>query len=167
MTECIWNEIIIRTNKQVVGPVRHVCDINPLTTEPRSIYVSAARRNPHIAAAVLRGASPAAFKVHHTKTIFKSDGDDLTVHGEEVILGVALVMPVAVAITPLKLIVFSLAGNSDVIIQITNVQDVSRKPHQFAVAVSVQATFFDVTIRFANLHHLRAEAVDDCFCTHD
>ena len=60
-----------------------------------------------------------------------------------------------------------MAGNSDVVVQFPDVQDVGGETHQLAVAVPVQTPFVDVAIRLAHLHDLGRQAIDNGFCTHN
>ena len=75
-------------------------------------------------------------------------------------------VPVAVAISPLELVVAILAGDPNVIIQVTDVFDVGRETNEFTVAVTIEASLIDVAILFAHLHHLRLQTADDGLLHH-
>ena len=70
-------------------------------------------------------------------------------------------MPVSVAIPPLKLIVAVFARHTDVIIEVSNVLDVSGETHQLPLPVSVETPFLDVAIGLVDLHDFCCKAVDD------
>ena len=77
-------------------------------------------RDAHVAAAVLEGAAITALQVHDAEAVLEADGQHLTVHGEQVILRVALVMPVVVASAPLELLgLLGLACGPNVVIKLS------------------------------------------------
>ena len=164
--QCVGNEFVVGTDHEVVRSILHVGDINPLTAQTRAVDVAATGGNAHVAAAVLVGPAIAALQVHHTEAVLEADGNQSTIQVKQIVLGVAIVVPVSVAISPLELVVAIRAGHPDVIIQITDVFDVCREANEFTVAVPIEAPLVDVAIRFAHLHDLGLKAVDDGLLHH-
>ena len=162
----VGNEFVVGADHEVVRSIFHVCDINPLAAQSCAVDVSTSRRNAHVATTVLVSPAIAALQIHHTESVLESDGDQSTIQVEQIVLGVSIVVPVAVAISPLELVVAVFAGHADVIIQVTDVFDVGREAHEFTVAVTIEAALVDVAIRFADLHDLGLEAVDDGLLHH-
>ena len=163
----VGDELVVGPNHQVVGAVFHVGHVNPLAAQPRPVDVTTPCRNAHVAAAVLAGATPAAFEVHDAKAVLEPDGDQSAVQVEQVVFGVAVVVPMAVAVAPFELVVAFLGGNPDVVIEVADVLDVGCESNQLSGAVAVQASLVDVAIRLVHLHDFRRQAVDDGLFHHN
>ena len=117
-------------------------------------------RNPHVAAAIRERAAIAALEVHHAEAVLEADGQHLAVHGEEVVLGVAFVVPVVVAIAPLELLGgIRLGRGADVVIEVPDVFDVGGEADELALPISVEAALNDVAVVLVDHHRLSLEAV--------
>ena len=102
--QCIGAVVPVHPHNKVVNAVRDARNIDPLARQSRPVDVAAMGGDAHVAAAVLEGAAIAALEVHDAETVLKADGQHLSVHGEQVILRVAFVVPMVVAIAPLELL---------------------------------------------------------------
>ena len=152
----------IDPHHQVVHPVGNARHVDPLAGQARPVDVAAVGRNPHVAAAVGERAAIAALEVHHAEAVLEADGQHLAVHGEEVVLGVALVVPMVVAIAPLELLGgIRLGRRADVVIDVPDVLDVGREANELALTVAIETTLDDVAVVLVDHHRLGLEAVFD------
>ena len=86
---------------------------------------------------------------------------------KQVVFRIAIVMPMAMAFTPLELIGPFIAWHTDVVIEVSDVFDVRGEADQLSIPIPIQASLIDVAIRLADLHDLGLKAADDGLFNHD